>query len=410
MKRTQLRFLAGIAMVVMLLATPEVSQARQTMLVEVQAGSHDRRNVPLSVTLPEDLASAKHLWMQQLDSGQPIPVQRSAHDPSQLFWIMRDTLSARQSRRFRISASEFDRNRELHVAVKEDGEALTVLLRGKPVLVYHTAVVTPPTGVDPIFRRSGFIHPLQTPSGRVLTEAFPEDHLHQHGVFNAWVKTTYDGREVDFWNQKAGTGTVEHVEVTSVGSGPVFGEFSTKLRHLDLSAGDEPVTVLDETWTVRVYDMADRYVIDLESAQQCATDKPLLLQEFHYGGMAFRGTSEWLGQQESDFLTSEGLSRADGNHSRPQWTDAFGIVGSQPCGVAVLQHPLNVRFPAPVRLHPEKPYFVYTPVALGEMAIEPEQTLTSRFRYITHDGPPESRSISAAWLDYGEPPVVKILE
>ncbi len=386
------------------------ARPRTSILVEVQAGAIERRDVPLSVTLPEELATAKYLWMQQLNAGKDVPVQRSHSDPTQLTWILRDTLPARQLRQYRISASEFDRNRQEQVTVNDDGRTLSIRVRGKPVLTYHTAVMQPPQGVDPIFQRSGFIHPLQTPSGRVLTEAFPADHLHQHGIFNAWVKTKYNGREIDFWNQKGGTGTVEHAEVASLTSGPVYGECTTRLRHLALSPTTQPVTVLEETWHIRVYDFADRFVIDLETDQQCATDLPLTLEEYHYGGMSFRGTSAWLGQAGSDFLTSEGKTRADGNHSRPPWTDAYGLVDGQPCGVAVLQHSSNIRFPAPVRLHPEKPYFVYTPVVLGEMIIEPDQPLVSRYRYLVHDGPPDVRAITSASANYLEPPVVKILD
>ncbi len=410
MNRTMGYVLGGLLCVGLLPDADAHARPRTTVLVEVQAGSTERRDVPVSVTLPEELAAAKFLWMQQLDTGQEIPAQRSLSDPTQLTWILRAPLPARQSRQYRVSASEFDRNREAHVTVEDDGRAVTVRVRDKPILTYHTAVVMPPNGVDPIFQRSGFIHPLQTPAGRVLTEAFPADHPHQHGIFNAWVKTKFGGREVDFWNQKGGTGAVEHVEVTSLAGGSVFGEFTTRLRHLALSAHAEPVTVLKETWIVRVYDFADRFVFDLETQQQCASNQPLTLEEYHYGGMAFRGASEWLGQESSDFLTSEGKSRTDGNHSRPQWTDAYGLVDGQPCGVSVLQHASNPRFPVPVRLHPNKPYFVYTPVVLGEMMIEPEQPLVSRYRYIVHDGPPDARAIHAASACYVEPPDIRIVQ
>jgi hypothetical protein len=126
--------------------------------------------------------------------------------------------------------------------------------------------------------------------------------------------------------------------------------------------------------------------------------------------MAFRGNSEWLGQAESNFLTSEGNSRTDGNHTRPHWVDVHGMVQGQPCGVAVLQHPSNPRFPAPVRLHPQKPYFVFAPVVLGRMTIEPDQPLISRFRYVVHDGSPDPAALDAAWADYAEPPEVRIIE
>ncbi|MCB1092730.1 MAG: hypothetical protein KDL87_14435, partial [Verrucomicrobiae bacterium] len=51
------------------------------------------------------------------------------------------------------------------VTLKETDETLT-LSRGEiPVLVYHKADVLPPSGVDPVFTRSGFVYPLHAPSG-----------------------------------------------------------------------------------------------------------------------------------------------------------------------------------------------------------------------------------------------------
>ncbi len=402
----------AVAMFVIALAGggPQTAVARDSVVVEVKAGDHERHHVPIVFPLPPRLADAKAIWLQQLDSGEQRPVQRTATKPPQAVWMLHDRLPAHQARSYRLSASRFDRDRKTAVTCTDDGRAVTVNVRGKTVLTYHTAVVPPPNGLDAVYRRSGFIHPLQTPSGRVLTAAFPADHPHQHGIFNAWVKTKFDGRPVNFWDQAGGTGTVEHVEVTSLSSGPVFGEFSVRLRHVDLSAEPEPVTVLDETWTVRVYDRTDLFLIDLESEQRCATERPLIVQEYHYGGMAIRGSSTWLDLASSGFLTSEGKSRADGNHSRPSWTDLFGVLRGHPCGVAVLQHPDNLRFPAPVRLHPSKPYFVYTPAVLGEFTIEPEQPLTSRYRYVVHDGRPDAARLNAAWADYAEPPEVRVIE
>ena len=34
-----------------------------------------------------------------------------------------------------------------------------------------------------------------------MTDDFPPDHAHQHGLFFAWVSTSFDGHDVDFWNQ-----------------------------------------------------------------------------------------------------------------------------------------------------------------------------------------------------------------
>ena len=48
--------------------------------------------------------------------------------------------------------------------VIEDGRAITVTRGKTPVLTYHKAEVDPPEGVEPIYKRSGFIHPLCAPS------------------------------------------------------------------------------------------------------------------------------------------------------------------------------------------------------------------------------------------------------
>ena len=63
------------------------------------------------------------------------------------------------------------------------------------------------------FRRSGYIHPVHTPTGQELTGDYPADHAHQHALFFAWTKSSYDGRKVDFWNQAKRLGRIEFREV-----------------------------------------------------------------------------------------------------------------------------------------------------------------------------------------------------
>src|SRR6056300_243087 len=36
------------------------------------------------------------------------------------------------------------------------------------------------------YNRANYIHPLYTLDGDILTEDFPEDHLHHRGIFWAW--------------------------------------------------------------------------------------------------------------------------------------------------------------------------------------------------------------------------------
>ena len=67
-----------------------------------------------------------------------------------------------------------------------------------------------------------------------------------------------------------------------------------------MGKGNERTDALHEIWTVTIHQTPEDYFLfDLKSIQTCATDKPMILEKYHYGGMALRGASEWLKSKES---------------------------------------------------------------------------------------------------------------
>lgn len=51
------------------------------------------------------------------------------------------------------------------------------------------------------FARAHYLHPVFSPAGDTLTEDFPADHPHHHGIFWAWHQIRLDGRKVaDGWD------------------------------------------------------------------------------------------------------------------------------------------------------------------------------------------------------------------
>ncbi|MDH4197748.1 MAG: PmoA family protein, partial [Candidatus Aminicenantes bacterium] len=83
----------------------------------------------------------------------------------------------------------------------EDAKGGTVMvLDGQaPVLMYRFGDQLP-AGADPKYMRSCYIHPLFGPDGRVLTDDFPADHLHHHGVFWTWPVVRTRGRDTQTWH------------------------------------------------------------------------------------------------------------------------------------------------------------------------------------------------------------------
>ncbi len=389
------------------------------IVVVVDAGPHDRRGTPVVLNLPDSLARADAFTLIALDDAQPVAVQVVPGDHPAIVWI-ETALNAGATRRYRLEPTA--KAPGAVVTCFDDGRALVIEAGKRPVLRYHHAILEPPAGIDRVFRRSGFIHPLTTPAGLVVSDDFPPDHAHQHGLFFAWVNSTFAGHDLDFWNQAKKTGNVRHVAVLSTRSGPVFGEFTATLRHEDVTVPDKPVPVLDEVWTVRAYGLPGSFLIDFESRQTCAGETPLEINKYHYGGFGLRGNRAWLDPKvkgndppepsrsgESDFLTSEGKTRADGNHTRPRWVDLSGRADDKLGGVAVFDHPDNFRAPQPVRLHPNKPYFCFAPMVPGAFTIAPGRAYVSRYRLQLHDGRPDASHLDRLWQDYAEPPRARVV-
>ena len=296
------------------------------------------------------------------------------------------------------------------LTLTETENDIRVTLRGKPVLEYVKAERPLPEGIAPHFRRSGYIHPVYTPAGQEITGDFPADHAHQHALFFAWTKASFDGRKVDFWNQAKQLGRIEFREVASVDRADQQVSFSVK-HAFSVGAGDQRVDVLHEVWTVTVHQTPeDHYLFDVVSEQECATDKPLQLAEYHYGGMAFRGNEVWLKDKGDHSIhpgdlqvrTSEGKDRWEGNHTRPDWVVFSGKIGGQDASVAVFGSPRNFRAPQPVRIHPEKPYFCFAPMVEGPFTIEPGKKYVSRYRYFVTSKPIKVDKIREQWQTYAK--------
>lgn len=292
----------------------------------------------------------------------------------------------------------------------ETDSVIRVTLRGKPVLEYVKTEKPVPAGIEPHFRRSGYIHPVYTPTGQEITGDFPADHAHQHALYFAWTKAKFDGKEVDFWNQAKGLGRIEFREVVNLMRDERQVSFSVK-HAFTVGTGDKHVDALHEIWTVTVYHTAeDHFLFDIESVQECATSKPLNLPRYHYGGMAFRGNYQWLKEMDDQsihpgdlqILTSEGKNRWEGNGTRPNWVAFSGKIDEQDVSTAVFCSPKNFRAPQSVRIHPNKPYFCFAPMVEGSFAISPGNKYLSRFRYLVTSKAADMNLIMKHWDEYAK--------
>jgi hypothetical protein len=384
-------------------------QAAKEVVIEVQAGRHDRQGVPVSCEIPGALADVAALKLVQADNGRAVPAQVVPGPRPSLVWMIDGKLPAGSTRRYRLTGGAAAAPSAAKVSAMMGDHDLLLAVGSLPVLRYQHAVMPSADPELPYYARSGFIHPVYDPRKRMLTDSMPADHMHQHGLMFAWVNTTFEGRKVDFWNSKQQQGEIRHAGFDGRCSGPVLAGFTARLDHVDRTAPGGPKTVLHETWEVRVYNRADGFLFDLRSTQNCAGSEPLVINKYDYGGMCIRGTSAWLEAGQSDFLTSEGKNRRDGNHTRPFWCDLSGQLEGQASGITCFCHPANFRYPQPVRLHPSKPYFCWAPMVLGPFAIEPGKPYVSAYRFHVHAGKPDRAVAERLCIDYVDPPQVRFV-
>ena len=387
--------------------------AAKSFDLTVSAGPYDRRDTVVQFDLPKGFAGGD--WELRDDAGAITPLQ--AHPTGRGLFVLKD-LKAGQSKTFHAQPAKPRVAGDPVVSAAKQGGSVRVTVGEKDVLTYQGEKTPLPDGYEPQFQRGGYIHPVFTPAGRRVTDDYPHNHKHHHGIWAPWTLTQFEGRKPDFWNMGAKSGTVEFVGLGDAWSGRVAGGFIARHRHVDLSATPQPKTALQEEWQVDVYRVGPSggggggdkpyYLFDLKLRQETAGDSPLVLPKYHYGGLGFRGHGQWDGKDNAVYLTSEGKDRSNGNETRGRWCHVGGKVDGQPCGVAILDHPDNFRHPQPMRLHPTEPFFCFAPSQFGDWSIQPGKPYAARYRFVVADGPADPKELDRLWHDFAHPPQVTL--
>ena len=286
------------------------------------------------------------------------------------------------------------------LSVVEDADTISVRRGEALVLAYRKTAVTLPEGVDPVFARNGYIHPLVTPAGGVVTSIYAPDHYHHLGLWHAWVKTHHRGQERDFWDIGRKLGGMRHAAVLKENQGEAAVGFVVELENYAVE-GDE--VILREQLAVSVQEHDGVYLVDYDTTQTNVTGDPLELDAYRYGGpIAYRGPLNW-NAQNSRYLTSEGHGRADGHTTRARWVEMAGEIETGRGGVVILCHPANRDAPQRVRIWDNgKVFFNYVPAQETAFAIGPGETVHWRYRVVVFDGELPVERIEALWRNYAE--------
>lgn len=288
------------------------------------------------------------------------------------------------------------------LTVSETDEAITITRGDTMVLTYHKAAVPPPEGVKPIYKRSGFIHPLCAPNGEPMTGIHPKDHYHHMGLWHAWVKTKHGKDTPDFWNLGGGTGRVRFAKTRQIlkasKEDPAVG-FVVEQEQVAYKGPEKKETVvLRELLTVKAEYVEGENVVSYFLEQENVSKETLELPAYRYGGcLAYRGPHHW-DQTNSDYLTSEGLNRTNSHQSRARWVAMWGATKKGVATLTVLNHPKNHDYPQRLRTwdanaHNGAMFFNIVPAQEHPWEIKPGQKINMNYLLVLSNGKPDKDRI-----------------
>ena len=390
-----------------LLASLLLTLGLNAQTITIAPAPVDRAALVAEFVLPED--AARPTRATKVD-GTSLPVQV---DDSGKACIVIGFLRAGES--LTLTLSKPDTAVVESVRLRPGADGMVLSAGGTEMLNFRTDKSKKPRAdINPDILRAGYLHPVRSPSGAIVTGDYPSDHAHHHGIWTPYTKAVFQGRTIDFWNMHSKKGEEQLRAIGRTWAGEVHGGFDAELRMTDLS-GPAPIDALIDRWSVRAYAVPGApkpmHVFDLTTTQTCATNDPLELPQYHYGSFGLRGPEAWDGKEGARFLTSEGIAdRKKGEGTRAHWCYLGGKTSAGISGTAVLGFPDNFRFPMPLRLHPDMPYFSIVPQKLGAFSIQPGKPYVTRYRFVVTDGEPDAKLFDACWNSLAHPAVVSVVK
>lgn len=243
-----------------------------------------------------------------------------------------------------------------------------------------------PKSLDGEFERTNYVHPLYSLNGEVLTEDFPDDHPHHHGIFWSWHQIIYKDKPIaDGW-------TSENISWEVVQSKPRRKKNTIRLDNQiiwkSVLAGGEPEPIVREDSRIIVHSAhADYRIIDfdirlaplVEGLKIGGSEDPK-----GYGGFSWRINLP----NDIRFLSNKKEVEAQTTAvDAGPWLDFYGSLegdGYPKSGIAVFSHPDNPGHPQPWILRSKES--MQNLAFPGRHAIDiPRDGFRLRYRMVIHN-------------------------
>jgi hypothetical protein len=353
---------------------------------------------------------------QSKEGKKVVPVQVISDNRMMLWFVMEGKTSAGDSRCYLLRLNK-EKAGESFIEYSIDDDEIRYFKNDQDILRYRRSELLPPEGIDTLYKRSAYIHPLVSPGGEILTRIQPADHYHHYGIWNPWTLTHINGREIDYWNLAKAEGTVRHKEVKTAIGGPVLGQFIATQECIDFGSGVPERTTMDEEWDCKVWNstnQGNRFAVDLQTTLTNVLKDTILFDAYRYGGgLGFRATEKWKADN-CTVLSSEGHERKTADGTKARWCLVEGVSNTDEgrSGILFLSHPDNREHPEPMRVWPYdvnqgEMFFEFCPIRHNDWIILPGMDYILKYRMIVFDGVITPEEADMYWNGFAYPPGVE---
>ena len=291
------------------------------------------------------------------------------------------------------------------VDIRNDGDRIFVAIDGKPFTTFFMSGADIP---------KPFLHPLRSATGKIVTRGFPmekiagepTDHPHHRGVFFGHMLvngTNFWANELD--SKDKNVGRIVLKEVHEAKSGRKSGSIVASFNWLS----ETGKLILTEKRTMKFYADPKLRVIDYDFL--LIPNGKVTFGDEKDGFFAVRVHPALQEEKGSGTLTNaDGKTGEKNVWGQPSnWVDYAGTVDGEAVGIAIFDHPSNLRHPQ--RWH-ARGYglFSVNPFMLSQVVndktqkadyvLDANQTLHLEYRMVIHPGDTKSANIDGLYKQY----------
>jgi hypothetical protein len=300
--------------------------------------------------------------------------------------------------------------RAAEFAVKQHDNKIKVEIDGQPFTTYlHEGYPKP------------ILYPIIGPHGITMTRNWPmkkdvpgEAHDHPHQKSMWFAHSPVNG--VNFWEESPNSGRVVQTKLIRAEGGKDQAVIETANDWQDAKGK----TLLSDTRLINFSQIEGSRVIDCR-IELHASNGPVTFGDSKEGGMAIRTRPELqltndpkqsVTTAKGQAVNSEGVRGAKVWGKRADWIDYWAEVEGKTIGVAIFDHPENLRHPTwwharEYGLISANPFGIHDfetdkPAKTGNLTIPEGESITLRYRFVFHEGDPERAKISELYRQYSD--------